>query len=453
MTTPPQELEEFDRELQPPELIAGMEAGLLYRGRRILSILSQFIVGQGAAQGINLAANLFLIHRLSLEAYAQFGLALGFQNTFSVLMDLGLASTIVPLVADRRNDKELIGRYVRSANRLRNRTFAVIAPCASLLFLGITHRHHWNLMVELLLLGSVLVSLYSAGTMAYFAAPLFIFRQLKDYYLPQAMYGGVRLMAYVVLAFTVGLNAWTAAGLNALYQVGTSRSIRSKSKRYFTWPSHDSPGTDREVLRYIVPASPAIIFSAFQTQISLFLVSIFGGTVFIAEVAALSRIGQLFVLMLTMCTILVEPYMARLSQQRLLRNYLGFILLTATACLPLVWIAFRWPGVYLWVIGAKYEGVRLLLGWYILSASMNLVSGVVWVMNRARKWVFWSGSILEVVLVLGVQIAFLALYGVRTTREAVFFNLAASFCYIVAHGYVAIVGFIKGRRLQAAVAA
>ena len=65
-------------------------------------------------------------------------------------------------------------------------------------------------------------------------------------------------------------------------------------------------------------------------------------------------------------------------------------------------------------------------------------------MNRARKWVFWSGSILEVVLLLAVQIAFFVLVGVRTTQEAVFLALASSGCYLVAHGYVSIRGFIKG---------
>jgi O-antigen/teichoic acid export membrane protein len=450
VTPQQQKLEEFDRELQPSELTAAVDDSLRQRGRRFLGILGQFVLGQGATQTVNVLANLFLVHRLSVEAYAQFGLTQGFQNTFSVLMDLGFASTIVPLVADRREDKVLVGRYVRSANHLRNRSFSVLAPLAALLFLTIMHRHHWGAMVQVLLLASVLLSLYAGGMQASFSAPLFIFRRLKDYYLPQAVFGVVRLAIYIVLAFTAGLGAWTAAVVNALYITATAGFIRRKSQRYLDWPQQESRETDREILRYILPASPAIVFSAFQTQISLFLVSIFGGTLFIAEVAALSRIGQVFALLLTMCSILVEPYMARLSRERVLRFYLLFMAATAMLCVPLVGTAFRWPGVYLWLIGAKYEGVRPLLGWYFLSLSMNLVSGVVWVMNRARKWVFWSGSMIEIVLVLGVQIGFLLLVGVRDTREAVFFNLAASFGYAIAHGYVGILGFLRGPRQQAA---
>ncbi|MEO7029003.1 MAG: hypothetical protein ABI147_06335 [Acidobacteriaceae bacterium] len=449
----PHELEEFDRDLQPPQLTAALENGILQRGRRALGIVGQFLAGQGLAQSLNVLANLYLVHRLSLEAYAQFGLAIGFQNTFSVLMDLGFASTIIPLVADRREDKALVGRYVRSANHLRNRSFLVLAPVAAAAFLAIMHRHHWGVGVQLLLLASVLLSLYSGGTMAYFSAPLFIFRRLKDYYLPQALFGVGKVAVYVLLGAAGGLNAASAAGVSALYITGIAAYIRRKSQRYFDWPAQESAQTDREMLQYILPASPAILFSAFQVQIALFLVSIFGATKFMAEVAALSRIGQLFMLILSMCSIIVEPYMARLHRERLLRHFIAFIVLAAAACAPLVLIAFRWPGAYIWVIGAKYEGVRPVLGWYVLSLSMNLVAGVMWVMNRARKWVFWSGSILEVALLLSVQIGFLAMVGVKTTREAVFFNFASSFCYLIAHGYVAIFGFVKGPRIQSTNAA
>jgi hypothetical protein len=88
--------------------------------------------------------------------------------------------------------------------------------------------------------------------------------------------------------------------------------------------------------------------------------------------------------------------------------------------------------------------MRDLLGWFVLSSCMNFVAGTMWIMNRGRKWLFWSGSILEVVLLLGVQISFLVLVGVKTTREAVMFGLASSFCYLIAHGYVATYGFLKG---------
>jgi hypothetical protein len=69
--------------------------------------------------------------------------------------------------------------------------------------------------------------------------------------------------------------------------------------------------------------------------------------------------------------------------------------------------------------------------------------------RRSRKWLFWRGSIAEISLVAVVQIGYLLIFGVRTTRAAVMFNFASSFCYVVAHSYVAVIGFNKGARDEA----
>jgi O-antigen/teichoic acid export membrane protein len=444
MAMAPHDIEEFNGELPLPQLLPPPSKTVLTRGRRIIQIVAGFLFGQGATQGVSVLASLFLIRTLSIEAYAQFSLAVGFQTVFTVLMDLGFTTTIIPLVGERRDDRALVGRYVRSAKHLRDRTFWFLAPIASVAFLAIMHKHHWSLGLQILLLSSVLLSLYSGGKVSYFSAPLFIFGRLREYYVPQVLSGVGRLLAYVGLALGGGLNAWTAAGLSALNITSNGRLIQKKSSKYLEWPAGEDPATDRELLRCILPATPAIIFSAFQSQISLFLVSIFGGILYIAQVAALGRIAQIFTVFLTFNTIVVEPYIARLSRDRLLRLYIVFVLLASAACVPVVFTAFRWPQIFLWVLGSKYEGMRDLLGWFVLSSCMNFVAGTMWIMNRGRKWLFWSGSILEVVLLLGVQISFLVLVGVKTTREAVMFGLASSFCYLIAHGYVATYGFLKG---------
>lgn len=447
MTIEPHDIEEFDAEL--PQLPAEASPGPARRSRgsRILGIVSGFVFGQGMSQGISMLAGLLLVRRLSVEAYAQFGLASGFQTVFSVLMDLGFASTIVPLVGDRRDDRALVGRYVRSARHLRNRAYWVLAPVASLFFLALTQKRHWGLPIQLLLLASVLVSLYSSGKVSYFSAPLFVFGRLREYYVPQLISGIGRLVTYVALAFLGGLNAWTAAGLSALNFTVNGILIHRASRRYFDWPAKDDPKVDKELVDYILPASPAIIFSAFQSQISLFLISFFGGTINIAEVSALSRIGQMFAVITTFNVMVIEPYISRQSREGLLRKFVAFALLACVACVPVVLVAFLRPQVFIWIIGQKYEGVQSVMGWFILSCCMNLVSTLVWIMNRARKWVFWSGSILEVGLLMVVQVAFLLLVGVRTTREAVMLGLAASCCYAVAHGYVTVHGFLRGARM------
>jgi hypothetical protein len=178
----------------------------------------------------------------------------------------------------------------------------------------------------------------------------------------------------------------------------------------------------------------------------LFLISIFGNTVSIAEVAALGRIGLLFNVLMTFNVVLVEPYIARLQSNKLLYTYFRLIALAAIGCTVLVLFSFAAPFVILWLLGPKYSELRGLIGWVVLTACINYIAGLIWIMNRSRKWVFWRGTIAEIALLLVVQIGFVAIFGVRNTRSAIMFNFASSFCYVIAHSYIAVYGFLRSRK-------
>lgn len=411
------------------------------RGRRVAALIVNFCVGQGALQLVGVLGGLLLVRRLSVEAYAQLGLAMGFYALIAVLMDLGFASTIVPLVGDRRDDGALVGRYVRAARHLRNRSFWLLAPVAIAAFLAIMHRHHWDWRVEAMLTVSVLLALYSGGKVSYYSAPFFLHGRLREFYLPQVISGAVRLLAYLGLALLGWLNAVTAAMLTTLNVVVNGELLEKRSRAYLIYPQVESAETNREMFQYILPAAPAMIFAAFQSQISLFLVSIFGGTVDVAGVAALGRIGQLFAVLMTFNVIVIEPYFARLDRGRLVTQYMVLLGIACGGCLPLVLLAFYTPGVYLWVLGPKYAGLAAEMGWLVAGACISFVAGTIWIMNRARKWLFWSGTWLEIGLLLVLQAAFLLRYGVRTVHQAVLFTLVTSFGPLLAHGYVSVLGF------------
>lgn len=422
-----------------------MHKQLRPRNRRILDTILGFFLGQGALQGTNLLIGIFLVRTLSVSDYAKFGLASGFQATVSSLMDLGFASTIIPLVGDRISDRLLVGRYVRGAQSLRNRAFWVLSPIAAVVFLIITYRQKWPWVVQIMLLVSVMLALYSSGEVSYSSAPLFLYRRLRDYYVPQTVSGICRLLVYVTLNLTGGLNSWTAAGCSAINITINGYLLRKKGDKLVDWPAKYDPVIRKEIRRYVLPAAPAILLGAFHSQIALFLISIFGSTVSIAQVAALGRLGQIFNVLMTFNIIIVEPYMARLHPERLLLTYLRLIAVASICCTVLILLAFSAPGLFLWLLGSKYSELHTLIGWVILTACINYIAGLIWIMNRSRKWLFWRGTIAEIALLILIQVGFITIFGIRTTRNAVMFNLASSFCYVVAHTYVAAHGFLKSK--------
>lgn len=416
------------------------------RWSRIIRVVTGFLFGQGTLQGVNVLAALFLVRALSVEHYAQFSLAFGFQAAVSLLMDLGYTSTIIPLVGERHNDRARVGSYLRAAKHLRDSAFWILSPFAVFAFLAIMHKHHWNSATQTVLVLSVLLSLYASGPVSYYSAPLFLYGRLREFYLPQSLAGVGRLAAYIVLGIVGGLNACTATGLSALNVLLNAVLLRKRGRRYVKWPRSSEPEVNREVLNYILPAIPTFIFAAFQSQIALFLINAFGQTANVAEVAALSRLGQLFIVFTTFNLIIIEPRIARLKPERLLRTYLQLILLACVFCLLIVILAFAFPAPLLWLLGPKYSSLGHIVGWVVLTGCFNYAANLIWIMNRARRWIFWRGTILEIVMMLLVDVCFVVVFGVRDTRHAIFFTLASSVSAICTHTYIGVYGFLKGDR-------
>lgn len=416
------------------------------RWSRIISVVTGFLFGQGTLQGVNVLAALFLVRALSVEHYAQFSLAFGFQAAVSLLMDLGYTSTIVPLVGERLNDPACVGSYLRAAKHLRDSAFWILSPFGAIAFLAMMHKHHWSSTTQAVLLLSVLLSLYSSGPVSYYSAPLFLYGRLREFYVPQSLAGVARLAAYIALRIIGGLNACTAAGLSALNVMFNAILLRKRARLYVEWPKSSEPEVNREVLNYILPAIPTFIFAAFQSQIALFLINAFGQTVNVAEVAALSRLGQLFIVLTTFNLIIIEPRIARLKRELLLRTYLRLILLACAFCLSIVLLAFAFPAPFLWLIGPKYSSLGHLVGWVVLTGCFNYAANLIWIMNRARKWIFWRGTILEITMMFLVDVCFVVFLGVRDTRHAIFFTLASSVSAVCTHTYIGIYGFFRGDR-------
>jgi O-antigen/teichoic acid export membrane protein len=400
---------------------------LWQRGHRISKLLTTFFLGQGVLQGINILAGLYLVRSMSTEAYAQFGLAAGFQQTVGLLMDLGFTSTIIPLVGDQGDNKMLVGKYVRAAKHLRDRTFWILSPIAMIAFFAIMRRQRWSWVSEVLLMGSVLLSVYSGGKVSYYSAPLFLYGRLKDFYVPQTLSATGRLVAFWIFRSVGALNGWVAAILTAINSTINGEILQKVAHKHLEWPEQDDPKIDREVIRYVLPAIPALVFAAFQLQSSVFLIGIFGQSTSIAQISALGRLSQIFSIFTIFNTVVVEPAMAKLPEAKVLSRYFILILLAVLFCSPIVLLAFTKPGLVLWLLGSKYEGLRDVVGWAMLTGSVNYLAMLIWIVNRSRKWVFWSGTIFEIVLILSAQVLFIVVHGVRTTEDAVFFSLLSAF--------------------------
>jgi hypothetical protein len=183
------------------------------------------------------------------------------------------------------------------------------------------------------------------------------------------------------------------------------------------------------------------------------LITLFGHTTSVASVGALSRLAQIFVLFAQMNPLLLEPYFARLSSTRLKRNYLGILAVEGIFCLVVVGLAYKFPQLFLWILGHKYSGLRFEVFLMIASSSVAYFSGVLWVIHCARRFVYWWNGMAVIILTLAVQALFLWKVDLSTVRSVLILNLATMTISLLVNVLAGIYGFVRGPRKAASVTA
>jgi O-antigen/teichoic acid export membrane protein len=407
-------------------------------------LLFSFLAGQGSVQVVNLITGFFLLRWMSIADFAQLSVVLGFQSTVGILVDVGFSGSITALVGNRSQDKEIVGK---AAQRFRNQLFVVIIPIAGIAFSLIANRQKWSVLEQVVLFGSIVGSLFFQGWIGYYSSSLLMNRQISEYYKPQLVGSVGRLVLSYILHISSALSAWANAWVSTVTIAINGFSYRHSAAKFLIKPEKNDSQISGEVFRYISPMIPGVVFMAFQGQISLFIITFFGQTKNVAEIAALGRLGQLFVLLSAFNGIVIEPYIAQVSQKVLLRRYFqilgGGILVAAVISM----IGFVFPQPLLWLLGPKYQSLQMEVGWVLAGACLNYVGGVMWTMHSARKWVYWWGSFAYIFVLLATQIACLAMIDLSSTMGVIYFSLISTLAVMSIHIATGIVGFIHGSRI------
>jgi O-antigen/teichoic acid export membrane protein len=414
------------------------------RLKRWRSLIFSFLIGQGSVQALNLLIGFFLLRWMSVEAYAQYSVAFSFQSTLGMLVDLGFSGSIIALVGERGADAEIVGRYIRSAKRFRTRLFITIIPLGAIAFPLFVANHNWPFVTQTLLFISIAVALYFQGWIAFYSTPLLITQRVNQFYRPQIITAAGRTVSCFILHLASALSSWAAAWVNSAVIAVNSLLYRKETRGLIAEPTDTDQQANREMLRYLSPLIPGIIFTAFQGQISVLLITWFGQTRSVAEVAALGRLGQLFLLLSAFNAVIISPYIAKLTRANLARRYLKIVGTATIISTFLALSAFLFPDSFLWVLGPKYQNLRHEVSWLVAVSCLNYVGGVMWTIHSARKWIYWWGTITYISLLLIAQIICVSVMDLSTTLNVIYFSLITSSIVMLIHIATGIYGFIYG---------
>ncbi|MFC6859384.1 lipopolysaccharide biosynthesis protein [Zunongwangia atlantica] len=416
-------------------------SGLIYHNW--FKIIIVFIAGQGAVQFVQLLSGFFLIHWLSVEDYAQYSIAFAFQSTAQVLVELGVSGSVVALVGNRINDKAVLGKYIKGGKFFRNRMLFVVSVICLIGFPYMTWQHGWPIHITFFLLLCILLNLFFSGNTAFYITPLMIHRKLKDIYNIQLTSGIFRLIFLWIVYLLSIINSWIAALTTCLTVFYNGERFREKSKDFIEEPVESDPETRKEILNYVKPVIPGIIYSAFSAQISLFIIGIFGASENIAEVGALGRLGQIFMIFNMASSTLVVPYLARQSKKYLGRKFLAILGIGLCIALTLITIGFVLPEPLLWIMGDKYSHLKGEVGLLILNSSIIFINVLMWDMNCSRKWLWSWIPIVSISSNILLQALMIFTMDLSTTYSVLIFSVILSVFNLLNKILVTIIGLNK----------
>jgi hypothetical protein len=110
-------------------------------------------------------------------------------------------------------------------------------------------------------------------------------------------------------------------------------------------------------------------------------------------------------------------------------------------------IAFLFPDPLVWILGSKYQNLRVETGWIVAGACVNYVNGVMWTIHSARKWIYWWGTGLYIGLLLATQLICVSFMTLNTTLNVIYFSLITTVAVTLVHIANGVYGFIYGPRL------
>jgi O-antigen/teichoic acid export membrane protein len=410
-----------------------------------LHSVGRFLLAQGLAMAGNLLYGFLCVRLLSVSEYAKFAVLFGFMGSLTILLDVGVSTTLAPLIGEQIGDLQLIADYVASLRAIALRLFTFVTPIAGVAFIILVRRQHWSWVVVAQMTVALAVAAWFARVSASYGAVLILRRDRTRFYRAQVTGSLGSLTLLVACYFLHIFNIYTAVLLNLAQIIFIAATYYRRANHLLGVEGLPSPDKQRAIFRLATPSMPSTIFYAIQGQFSLAAITAFGrGAVNVASVGALGRLGQVFALFAQMNPILVEPFFARLPSNRVKRFYVIGVMLVTFFATAVSMMAFFYPAVFLWILGPKYAGLRFEAGLMVVGSALRFVAGFVWLVNSSRRFVYWWNNIAVIIGTIFIQVIFLWKGDLSTVRGVLFLNVSTAILDLLIICSAGIFGFIYG---------
>jgi O-antigen/teichoic acid export membrane protein len=346
----------------------------------------------------------FLIVRiLSKSEYAAYTIAASLQALLNALTDSGIGWGLNAVGGRIWNDSARLRGLIAIGLRLRSYLAFVAVPLTVLSAFYLLRKNGVSWPTTIALTAGVLVTIWGTFLTNIYAVPL----RLRSLYTTAQKFdllgASLRFVLLAILA-SFFLNAISAVLITAMALTVQGILLRRSVDRILVDEPKEEESDRRALIGLMKKQALATIFFAYQGQITIWLISVFGSAEKVADIGALSRLAIIFALVASILTGLVAPTFARCeSLDRLLRLFVTALVAYLVFAALLLFCSIAFPSEMLWILGGKYASLTREVP---LLVTSSVVVGLTWVVHTlalSRGWV-WQTWTVPVATVL-VQLA------------------------------------------------
>jgi O-antigen/teichoic acid export membrane protein len=387
-------------------------------------ILGKFATVQLLVQMIGLASGILLVRWLSKTEYAFFTIANSMQGTMSLLADVGISGGLSAIGGRVWHDRYRFGQLINTALHLRRTLLIISVLAVTPLLFWLLHTNGakpvYAIILTAILLAGIMLQVTNGVLVMIPRLQLHTGRLQK-----LDLMAAVARLGLILAVCLIWLNAATGV-LAAVVAFAIQFWVLQRWAHQCVDTKAPMNEEDRQALWAIVKKqAPNDLYFCIQSQIMVWLISIFGNANNVAEVGALSRLAVIFAVINSTMTEVVLPRFARCQTAATLkRRYLqivsGFVVLGAF----LVLLATLFPTQFLMILGPKYMHLKSEVVLMVLSSAVGAVSGVMWSCNFSKGWI--PPAFFVIPFGLSVQIFLLCILDISSVRGVLLMNVFLS---------------------------
>ncbi len=396
---------------------------------RWFRLLAGFASAQLVIQLLGFLSGILIVRYLSKPDYAWFTIANTLVATMGMLADSGISGALSAVGGTVWQDDARFGSLIRTALTLRRRLALAAVLVVAPVFVWMLVKNHAPAATIAVVVPAALLSLslqLTAGVLGVVLSLRQEIRRMQFLGLAAALLR-LTLLAPACLVFIDVRVAVIIGTVGMALQVWLLRRWVSTS---VSWHAPESADYREQILSIVKRQAPLTIFYCLQSQIIIWLISIFGNAQRVAEIGALGRFAMIFTLISSVMNGIVVPRFARCQDRSILqRRYwqvaAGFTFLAGS----LVTLSAIFPRPLLWVLGAQYANLENEVWLMMLSAASSGLFVALVSLTYSKGWIIPAAISIPMEIV--TQLILILAFDISTVRGVLLIGCLGSLPLIV----------------------